>query len=96
MLCDCAKCNGAPVTFSEFEMHAGSNNRRPGECIIIRDCDATLKARQSAPLRELCAQPCRSGLECCTGRRRFPRLVYQESEPWILEPTLLGGMHEQV
>ena len=52
VLCGCAKCNGAPVTFSEFEMHAGSNNRRPGECIIIRDCDASLKARQSASSSE--------------------------------------------
>lgn len=43
VLCDCMKCNGAAITFSEFEIHAGSNNRRPGECIYLTQCSASLK-----------------------------------------------------
>ena len=53
VLCNCDKCHGAPVTFSEFEIHAGSNNRRPGECIILSECGASLKVLSS----DLCPFP---------------------------------------
>ena len=41
--CGCTKCRGKAVSCSEFEEHAGSRERRPGECIFLTAAEVSLK-----------------------------------------------------
>lgn len=42
--CGCSSCKGRQISASEFEVHAGSKDRRPADRIYLAGTDITLKA----------------------------------------------------
>lgn len=48
--CSCAACQGAPVSCSEFEEHAGSRERRPGESIYLLAAEMSLRVQPNPSL----------------------------------------------
>ncbi|KAK9841250.1 hypothetical protein WJX74_002613 [Apatococcus lobatus] len=76
--CECSRCNGSPVSASEFEDHSGCKDHRPGNTIRLKRHQITLKdfldrlndtsALEGGRCR-VCAQP--EGLQECSSCGSF-------------------------